>query len=173
MKVTKVRAVTLIGFATGSLLLFLVASCCVIKGKPCGFGKLGKGKSFVANPFCLACHSDFEEENLVVIHEKAGLGCERCHGESERHRSDEANVTPPELMYPRSKVIPACMMCHPRQTIKHVPQHSIFLAGAKTTLDGRPEAPLKVCTNCHAKKHKMNVRTVRWNKATGEVLKEE
>ena len=191
MKVTKVSDVTLIGFVTSSLLLFLVASCSVFKGKPeaaverhvekeraDGHAKVhatehDEAESFVANPFCLVCHSDFEEEKLVVRHEKAGVGCERCHGESERHRSDEANITPPELMYPRSKVIPSCMICHPRHAIKGVDAHKVMLAGAKTTLDGRPEEPLKVCTDCHAKKHRMNVRTVRWNKATGEVLKEE
>jgi len=31
-------------------------------------------------------------------HEKAGIGCEMCHDESERHRSDEDNAAPPEIM---------------------------------------------------------------------------
>lgn len=202
MKVTKVSSVTLIGFITGGLLLFLAASCSLFKPKPCDVEQhvekehaiehpaehpvehpVGQAKehgeghakveSFVANPFCLACHSDFEEEKLVVAHEKAGVGCERCHGESERHRSDEANITAPELMYTRSKVIPMCMMCHPRHTIKHVRPHNIIFASTRTTVDGKPATPFKVCTDCHAKKHRMKVRTVRWDKATGEVLKEE
>lgn len=129
---------------------------------------------FVANPFCYACHADFEGENLVAMHEKAGVGCERCHGESERHRSDEANITPPELMYPRARINPTCMMCHPRDTIKQVSAHDIILEGAETVFDEeQPEGPEKVCTDCHAKNHKMSVRIVRWNKATGEVLKTE
>lgn len=196
MKVTKASAVTLIGFVMSGLLLFLVASCSIFEGKPDAaveqhaekehverehaereHGKehaeeSAKVESFVANPFCLACHSNFEEEELVTIHEKAGVGCERCHGESERHRSDEANITAPELMYTRSKIIPTCMMCHPRHTIKHVRPHNIIFASTRTTLDGEPAEPFKVCTDCHAKKHRMNVRTVRWNKATGEVLDE-
>jgi len=126
---------------------------------------------FVANPFCYACHADFEGETLVARHRKAGIGCERCHGESERHRSDEANITPPELMYPRTRIIPTCMICHPRDTIKHVQAHKPILDGAATVFDeDEPKGPAKVCTDCHAKNHKMSVRTVRWNKATGEVL---
>jgi hypothetical protein len=79
-----------------------------------------KRAGFVANPFCLACHGNFEEEDLVFKHKIAGIGCERCHGESQRHRSDEANITPPEIMYPRAKINPTCMMCHPREDIEHV-----------------------------------------------------
>lgn len=128
--------------------------------------------SFVANPFCRACHLDFDEEELALDHELAGVGCERCHGESLRHRSDEANVTPPEIMYPRDKIIPTCMMCHPRHEIRHVPAHDAFLAGAKTSLDSAPQSDARTlaCTDCHAKEHRIKVRTIRWNKATGERL---
>ncbi len=130
---------------------------------------------FVANQFCAACHADFIDDKLAVTHEKAGIGCERCHGESERHRSDEDNITPPELMYPKERINPTCMMCHPRQDIKHVPYHKKLLEGADTIFDTEPQettAP-QYCTDCHGKNHRMKVRTVRWDKFTGELLEEE
>ena len=131
-------------------------------------------KTFTANEFCAACHYAFSEEKLALTHEKAGIGCERCHGESERHRSDEDNVTPPEIMYPRNKIIPTCMMCHPRHEIEHVDRHHRLLAGAKTIFDSdsRPRGRHMVCTSCHAREHRINVRSIRWNKETGELLEE-
>jgi hypothetical protein len=131
---------------------------------------------FVANLFCSACHYDFDEEELAFNHMLGGIGCERCHGESERHRSDEDNVTPPEIMYPKAKINPTCMMCHPRHEIDHVKDHEPMLAGAETIFDPEIEATSTAgghpvyCTECHAKLHRMNVRTIRWNKATGELL---
>jgi hypothetical protein len=193
MKVTKVRGVTMSVLILSGLLLVLAASCSfdkeheqpAVEEKPIEHAPVAEQAEhehqseyesqggFIANPFCYACHADFEDEKLVARHEKAGVGCERCHGESERHRSDEANITPPEIMYPRSRIIPTCMMCHPRETIKHVLEHKAILEGAETIFDEeKPQGPGKVCTDCHAENHKMNVRITRWNKATGEVLEE-
>jgi len=192
MKVTHARIVTLTTLIVSGLLLVLAASCSFFE--PSGEAAVKQQRKevaveqpakqepaeteinpppFVANPFCHACHADFEEEELVVTHLTAGVGCERCHGESERHRSDEANITPPEIMYPRTKIIPMCMMCHPREGIERVQEHKTFLAGAETIFDEeQPKGPAKVCTDCHAQKHRMNVRIVRWDKATGEILEE-
>ncbi len=128
-------------------------------------------KTFVANLFCSACHYAFGDEELALNHERAGIGCERCHGESERHRSDEDNITPPEIMYPKAKINPTCMMCHPRGKIKHVSDHASLLAGAETIFDNST-GQKQYCTDCHGKEHRMNVRTIRWNKATGELLEE-
>lgn len=128
-------------------------------------------KTFTANIFCAACHYAFSDEELAKAHEEAGIGCERCHGESERHRSDEDNITPPEIMFPKDKINPTCMMCHPRHEIKHVPAHEVLLAGAKTIFDSDEDAESQMyCTTCHAAEHRINVRTIRWNKATGEIL---
>ena len=130
-------------------------------------------KGFVANQFCSACHYGFSDEQLARTHELAGIGCERCHGESERHRSDENNITPPEIMYPKSKINPTCMMCHPRHEIQHVVRHKELLAGAKTVFDFVNEGDGQMhCTDCHAPHHRINVRTIRWNKYTGELIKE-
>jgi len=130
-----------------------------------------KEETFVANLFCSACHYAFGEEELALNHERVGIGCERCHGESERHRSDEDNITPPEIMYPKAKIDPTCMMCHPRGDIKHVNYHTSLLAGAETIFD-ESNGQKKNCTDCHGKDHRINVRTIRWNKATGELLEE-
>jgi hypothetical protein len=59
-------------------------------------------------------------------------------------------------------------MCHPRNEIKHVIHHQPLLAGAETIFDKSTNQ--KNCTGCHAKDHRINVRTIRWNKATGEIL---
>ena len=149
MKVTRLRGV-IIGLLTVSSLLLVLAASCSFDKQPDTVGADDKTTEptpvvkqvgptpkpgFVANPFCYACHADFEGEELVAGHEKAGIGCERCHGESERHRSDEANITPPELMYPRAHIDPTCMMCHPRDMIKHVHSHKVILDGAATVFD--------------------------------------
>jgi len=129
--------------------------------------------TFTANQFCSACHYGFMDEALASTHEKAGIGCERCHGESERHRSDEDNITPPEIMYPKDKINPTCMMCHPRHEIKHIAAHTPLLSGAKTIFDPDQDGGGQLyCTTCHAKEHRINVRTIRWNKATGELMDE-
>jgi Zn finger protein HypA/HybF involved in hydrogenase expression len=130
---------------------------------------------FVANPFCLACHLDFDEEELALQHEIFGIGCERCHGESFRHRSDEANVTPPEIMYPKERINPSCMSCHPRQDIRDTKDHQPILeAGLSSFEEATPvgENAKKYCTDCHGSKHRvMRVRAVYWDKATGALLK--
>ena len=177
MKVTKSQVVTVVGFIVSSLLVF-TANCSFEKKTPDNSTlKQAKEQSseqkankeiFVANPFCSACHYAFGDEKLAITHERAGIGCERCHGESERHRSDEDNVTPPEIMYPKERINPTCMMCHPRAEIKHVSHHQPLLDGAETIFDKSTNQ--KYCTDCHAKDHRIKVRTVRWNKATGELL---
>jgi len=157
-----------------SLLPILAASCSFQKRTTYDSGGKEKQDVFVANEFCSACHYGFAEESLARTHELAGIGCERCHGESERHRSDEDNVTPPEIMYPKDKINPTCMMCHPRHEIDRVAYHQKLLAGAKTALDSPSESGGRwmYCTDCHAKEHRINVRAVQWNKATGELLRE-
>ena len=202
MKVTSNRVVTLICFIAGSLLLVFAVSCSVDKQamgdsehkhseEDSGEHQVAESAvsrascprfeggtpstrtGFVANIFCSACHYGFDDEELARTHELAGIGCERCHGESERHRSDEDNVTPPEIMYPKAKINPTCMMCHPRREIRRESSHKTLLSGAKTIFDSDDEGGDQIyCTDCHATKHRINVRTIRWNKQTGELLKD-
>jgi hypothetical protein len=165
-----VKFFRLICVLIGAGLLLLAASCSFQKRVLHDSGDKGKESVFIANAFCSACHYGFAEEDLARTHEQAGIGCERCHGESERHRSDEDNATPPEIMYTKDRINPTCMMCHPRHEIERVPTHQMLLAGAKTALDSAPESDSRqtYCTDCHGKEHRINVRTIRWNKATGE-----
>jgi len=183
MSITRQQVLAIVGFMVSGLLV-LTASCCFEKRigdvsveTPAAEEPVEQEvaeKTFTANEFCAACHYAFDEEKLARTHGQAGIGCERCHGESERHRSDEDNVTPPEIMYPTDKIIPTCMMCHPIHEIQHVPNHKPLLAGAKTIFDSDSEDANSqlYCTACHAKDHRINVRTIRWNKATGELLEE-
>ena len=70
-------------------------------------------KREIDNSRCHVCHLDFSDEQLAVSHAKNGVGCEKCHGASDDHASDEANITPPSIMYPREKIDAACKVCHP------------------------------------------------------------
>ena len=155
MKVTRQRVLATVGFMVSGLLV-LTASCCFEKRATYESKEkqaeevaveVVAEKTFTANEFCAACHYAFGEEKLALRHEKAGIGCERCHGESERHRSDEDNITPPEIMYPREKINPTCMMCHPRNEIKHVAHHKPLLEGAETIFDKSTNQIY--CTDCH------------------------
>jgi len=167
------------GILFGAVLLVAAASCSLRQDQGGQTGKAvaqkrgaGPAASFVANPFCYACHADFDEEKLVVSHKAAGIGCERCHGESLRHRSDEANVTPPELMYPKERINPTCMMCHPRHEIRQVESHRPILEANLSILEAAPpdEHARKYCTDCHGREHRMKVRTIRWDKYTGRLV---
>ncbi len=156
--------------ASSSVANMLVAS----DGAPATEPDKKVASSFVANPFCKACHLDFDEEELALNHEIFGIGCERCHGESHRHRSDEANITPPEIMYPKERINPSCMSCHPRYDIRDTKDHQPILeAGLSTFEEATPvgEDAKKYCTDCHGVQHRMGFRTIRWDKATGVLLK--
>jgi len=196
MSGTRARCATIVVSTVSSLLLIFAASCSFEKdsaettvgnqssgdyyaqsGDPRSCLPTGR-RGGVANPFCDVCHQDFDGEELALNHELAGIGCERCHGESPRHRSDEANITPPEIMYTKAKINPTCMMCHPRSEISAVDAHEPVLAGAETVFDRRSGDSTsaaagngaRYCTDCHGKAHRMKVRTTLWNKATGELI---
>ena len=105
------------------------------------------------NSYCYVCHINYQEEKLNLQHEKAGIGCEKCHGLSENHSSDEDGLTPPEKMYQGEKISKLCLSCHPDN---------------KSTLE-KPENKDKTCADCH-KTHRLENRTRRWNKETGELI---
>lgn len=116
------------------------------------------GKLLADNSRCHVCHLNFEREELSLNHARAGVGCAKCHGESDAHIADESwasggNGTPPDIMYPREKINPACLTCHDGRTAKFDRDiHKLFLAGA---------TPQKLCTECHGK-HRMAVRKCKW-----------
>ena len=134
------------------------------------------------NSFCYVCHRNFEKEPLNVKHTKIGIGCEQCHGISERHSADEDGITPPETMYSKARINPSCMKCHTAEKLKKSDKHQAALAMMKNEgksladklLQVMPEAASAkwICTDCHGQ-HRMKVRTRIWDKETGKLIKDD
>ena len=136
------------------------------------------------NSFCYVCHRNFEKEPLNAKHTKIGVGCEKCHGSSERHSADEDGITPPEIMYSKLRINPYCVNCHPAEKLEKSDAHQLALTlmkeGGKTNAiaDKASEAktgagPVKwICTDCHGQ-HRMKVRTRVWDKETGKLIKDD
>ncbi len=119
------------------------------------------------NSACLACHAAYAEEPFAARHRERNVGCVKCHGPSEAHRRDERNAIAPDVMYRPEQIAPACAECHwthnasPRDVVAH-------------WLERRPEKTEPqslVCTDCHGK-HRLKVRTVRWDRETRALLAE-
>jgi hypothetical protein len=99
---------------------------------------------------------NYQEEKVALSHAKVGVGCEKCHGDSDAHCGDENNITAPSTMYSREKINPFCMICHLELSAIHKP----VLAG---TFDR------KYCTECHGD-HRLSRRSRIWDKKTGALL---
>jgi len=115
-------------------------------------------KRVADNSRCHVCHINYEDEKLAVTHAGANIGCERCHGASDAHCSDEDNVTPPDVMFPLSKVNAFCMKCHRRDAIDIKPHQQL--------LEGTAPKRKRHCTDCHGE-HRLGYRSQRWDKTTG------
>jgi hypothetical protein len=115
------------------------------------------------NNRCHVCHGNFSDEDLAFSHARNNVGCERCHGASDTHCEDEGNVTAPTILIGRERIDKSCKECHPPPDEKIVQdaRYCLFIPDEK---DSR-----KVCTECHGK-HRMNQRTVHWDKTTGKLL---
>ncbi|MBL7187569.1 MAG: cytochrome c3 family protein [Phycisphaerae bacterium] len=116
------------------------------------------------NSYCYVCHLNYDGEELTQNHEIVGVGCETCHGISERHSADEDGITPPDVMFPKEKIGAYCITCHGQPELEHVDEHKPLLAN-----DPDDE---HVCTDCHGK-HKMDVRTRIWDKETGKLISDD
>jgi len=103
------------------------------------------------NSRCYVCHINYQDDELTSLHAKADIGCERCHGASDAHCSDEDNITPPDIMYPAEKINSFCKSCHP----------DAKLGGGK-----------KYCTDCHGE-HRLNHRTRKWDRETGNLIEDD
>jgi NAD-dependent SIR2 family protein deacetylase len=113
------------------------------------------------NFYCHTCHINFQQEKLAESHQKKGVGCATCHGESERHSSDEDGITPPDVIFAKSMIETSCTKCHPKQEIVKLPGHKPLYPGAAS--------PTGYCTECHGK-HVLVVRTRRWDKVTRQLI---
>ena len=114
------------------------------------------------NSYCLVCHADFKAETLSAHHQKAGVGCAACHGESDRHSSDEDGLVAPDILFARERIKPACMQCHGEAKVRANEEH-------RPAFETDP-ARFKTCTGCHGA-HRMANRTRVWDKTTGKLLK--
>jgi hypothetical protein len=111
------------------------------------------------NSFCYVCHANYEGEKLVKGHESVGVGCETCHGRSDKHSQDEDSLVPPDVIFDSARVARFCAQCHEKRDLLDGDEaHEQFFAG-------QVESD-KTCTSCHEMKHMMKVRTRRWDKET-------
>jgi hypothetical protein len=107
------------------------------------------------NSRCHVCHINYVQEDIAVIHARANIGCNNCHGDCDAHIADESwasggNGTAPDIMYPRPNINEACMSCHPRDKIDSAQHEPLFDA-----------AEDKVCTDCHGN-HRLHERRCKW-----------
>ena len=79
--------------------------------------------------------------------------------------NDENNTTPPERMYPREKIDASCRECHEDHDVPARKVLAVFLE--RCPHDVEPKSV--VCTDCHGQ-HRLAIRTVRWDKATGKLI---
>ena len=108
------------------------------------------------NSRCFVCHVNYMQEDIAVIHARVNIGCADCHGDCDAHIADESwasggNGTAPDIMYPRPKINPFCMGCHPKDKID-TEQHKPLFAGT---------GEKKYCTDCHGN-HRLANRKCKW-----------
>ena len=101
------------------------------------------------NSHCLVCHLDFKKEEISAEHEKEGVGCNSCHGESLAHGDDEFNITTPDVTYGRVEIAPLCTKCH--KTHDKGRKYQAFLKKWEDERrpNGRMISAASVCTDCH------------------------
>jgi hypothetical protein len=140
------------------------------KNAPLLLDEAPKGKAQTKDPLlinesCYVCHNNYKDEPLAVSHAKEGVGCIKCHGDSFDHRNDEDNITPPQRMYPAEAIDAACAECHD----SHDAPATKVLARWRECCPQKTDVSTIVCTDCHGK-HRLERRTVRWDKKTGKLL---
>lgn len=122
-------------------------------------------KAKVDNSACYVCHGNYETEELVVSHAEEEVGCIDCHGKSSEHRDDEDNITPPDKMYAPGDIKKMCQECHDT----HDAPAQKVLERWQARCPAKTNPSEIVCTDCHYR-HRLNFRTVWWNKKTGELI---
>ncbi|HUS72535.1 MAG TPA: hypothetical protein VMY06_05660 [Sedimentisphaerales bacterium] len=108
------------------------------------------------NSRCHVCHVNYMQEDIAVTHARANIGCASCHGECDEHIADESwasggNGTAPDIMYPRAKINPFCIGCHPKDKIDTEQHKPLFSSAGEK----------KYCTDCHGK-HRLENRKCKW-----------
>ena len=125
------------------------------------------------NSRCHVCHVNYEGEALTLIHARADVGCEDCHGASDAHCSDEDNVTPPDTMFAEDKIKAFCMGCHTKEKIDIAVHNSVMAETDPKNSRGLATRGLATsCTACHGE-HRLAHRTRRWDKVTRQLIKDD
>ena len=129
--------------------------------------KEAKSEAFLRiNDACFVCHGNYREEPMAVSHAKEDVSCIDCHGASLAHRNDEDNITPPDKMYPFTKIEAGCQAdCHDTHD---APAREVLKRWQERCPQKTDYAQI-VCTDCHGF-HRLARRSVRWDKDTGALL---
>lgn len=106
------------------------------------------------NFLCLDCHLNYGFDPFAEGHRKAGIGCVRCHGESEAHLEDEEATNAPDRMYAKERIDASCLGCHALAQLR-----------SSCVID----ANKRVCTDCHDT-HRLLERKRRWDKNTRKLI---
>jgi hypothetical protein len=150
---------------TAGLLAWLASPGSGGEERPAASGEAKKPPPEPAdNSYCFVCHANYEQEKLTKGHQRAGVGCENCHGQSVKHSGDEDGLTPPDKMYARSQVTEFCITCHEKGTLLKRDEHKDFFRELQAE---------STCDDCHGEKHRMAVRTRIWDKKTGKLVKDD
>jgi len=128
-------------------------------------GSLAAAKKTADNGACLVCHANFRKESLAATHASNSVSCSSCHGPSNAHRNDEANVIPPDHMFAAESIDSSCARCHAGHDVEPRAVVQRFLEKSSNQTDMKS----LVCTSCHGE-HRMAVRTVRWDRKTGKLV---
>jgi hypothetical protein len=139
---------------------------------PAGKAQHAKAAKPADNSYCFVCHVNFKAEPLARTHQQAGVGCRSCHGRSDKHASDENNVTPPDIMFPNERIAAACSACHAAAGLRKVDARIRQAFHAKSLAIASASATGKVCTDCHGAHH-IPVRTRRWDRVTGKLIQDD
>ncbi|MHC4637371.1 MAG: cytochrome c3 family protein [Planctomycetota bacterium] len=101
------------------------------------------------NAECLICHLDFKSELISSRHEKEGVGCTYCHGQSLAHGDDESNIIKPDLLFGRAEIRDYCKQCHPVH--RKTSNYNDFVKKwyGKRRPNGRIVTDDSACTDCH------------------------
>jgi hypothetical protein len=150
--------------AGGVAALVLAAGCCATDEPPAAaVAPVARAAGPANNSYCYVCHVNYAAEELTKTHQPKGVGCESCHGVSDRHSADEDALTAPDRIFANEAVAPYCMTCHAADELRGAKEHAPVLAAA----------PAAACTDCHGKEHRLKVRTRVWDKRTGALVKDD
>jgi len=92
------------------------------------------------NP-CFFCHADLFFELQDGAHERNGLDCSSCHGESKEHNNAEDNSIKPDKLIKKSDAAEFCGGCHDTE-LKDYSQSTHAKSMGK--IENTP-----TCTDCH------------------------